>query len=325
MPRRISRRVRIALLAILIICAAAGIFTYWSYRQEIQAARARVSSGSKVVETPCGIIEYAEEGQGPAVLIIHGAGGGFDQGLDFARMFGSSGFRIIAPSRFGYLRTPLPSDASPAAQADAHACLLDTLRLQRVAVVGGSAGAPSAMQLCLRHPQRCSGLVLLFPLAYAPRPEGEAQQPPSRLAQFVMDTTLDSDFAFWLATKMARDTMIETILATPIADFNNAGAGEQARALDVLRNILPVSQRANGLRNENAVVASLERYDLERITVPTLIVCAENDGYGMYRNARYTAEHIPGARLVSFPTGGHLLLGHREEARTALRELLTSH
>ena len=34
-----------------------------------------------------------------------------------------------APSRFGYLRTPLPSDASPAAQADAHSCLLDALGL----------------------------------------------------------------------------------------------------------------------------------------------------------------------------------------------------
>jgi hypothetical protein len=44
-------------------------------------------------------------------------------------------------SRFGYLRTPLPKDAAPAAQADAHACLLDALHLSRVPILGISAGA----------------------------------------------------------------------------------------------------------------------------------------------------------------------------------------
>jgi CubicO group peptidase (beta-lactamase class C family) len=51
------------------------------------------------------------------------------------------GFRIIAPSRIGYLRIPLPQDASPAAQADAYACLLDALNISKVAVVGVSAEA----------------------------------------------------------------------------------------------------------------------------------------------------------------------------------------
>jgi hypothetical protein len=40
---------------------------------------------------------------------------------------------------------PLPPDASPAAQADAYACLLDARRIERAAVIGASAGAPSAM------------------------------------------------------------------------------------------------------------------------------------------------------------------------------------
>ena len=79
------------------------------------------------------------------------------------------------------------------AQADAHACLLDVLKLGRVAVIGGSAGAPSAMQLCLRHPERCSALVLLFPIAFAP---GRAQLKPPALFMFVIKTTLHSDFLF---------------------------------------------------------------------------------------------------------------------------------
>ncbi len=54
---------------------------------------------------------------GPPLLMVHGSGGGFDQGLDFARTLVPDGYRVIVPSRFGYLRTPLPADASPMAQA----------------------------------------------------------------------------------------------------------------------------------------------------------------------------------------------------------------
>ena len=53
--------------------------------------------------------------------------GGFDQGLELGDGLVRAGFRLIAPSRFGYLRTPLPADASAEAQADAHASLLDAL------------------------------------------------------------------------------------------------------------------------------------------------------------------------------------------------------
>jgi hypothetical protein len=34
--------------------------------------------------------------------------------------------------------------------------------------------------------------------------------------------------------------------------------------------------------------------------------------YGTFDGARYTAAHIPGARFVGYPSGGHLLVGHQE-------------
>jgi pimeloyl-ACP methyl ester carboxylesterase len=94
-----------------------------------------LANPSWILETSYGPIEYAEAGNGPPVLVIHGAGGGFDQGLDIGEKLVRNGFRVIAPSRFGYLRTPLPQDASAAAQADAHAALLDALHIERCAVV----------------------------------------------------------------------------------------------------------------------------------------------------------------------------------------------
>ncbi len=79
--------------------------------------------------TRCGPIEVQQAGHGEPLLIIHGSGGGHDQGMAWAQPLVQQGLRVIAPSRFGYLRTPRPAAASPEAQADAHACLLDALAI----------------------------------------------------------------------------------------------------------------------------------------------------------------------------------------------------
>jgi pimeloyl-ACP methyl ester carboxylesterase len=81
----------------------------------------------------------------------------FDQGIAFAGCLANKGIRVIAMSRFGYLQTPMPIDASAEAQADAHVCLLDALGIQQAAIAGGSAGAPSALQMAIfrcPRPQR---------------------------------------------------------------------------------------------------------------------------------------------------------------------------
>jgi pimeloyl-ACP methyl ester carboxylesterase len=317
--------VRRIIVILGILAVGLATFAWFSYRHDMEVARIHSSSGSEIVNTPCGTIEYADVGTGPAMLAIHGAGGGFDQSVDLAQDFLGAGFRLVAPSRFGYLRTPLPADASPAAQADAHACLLNALNLQRVAVIGVSMGAPSAMQFCLRHAERCSALILLCPIAFAPHPANEPPPKPAALTQLVMDTTLRSDFVFWVATRLAPGTLIKTILATPLADFRNATPEEQERALRTLRNILPISEREKGLRSDGAVAPSVPRYELEQIRVPTLVISAEDDLFGTFEKGHYTAEHIPGARFVGYPTGGHLFVGHKGEVRSAVTAYLRLH
>jgi 2-hydroxy-6-oxonona-2,4-dienedioate hydrolase len=317
--------IRRVLVVVIAIAAVLGLALATSYRRDIRSARARVASGSKLISTPCGPIEYADQGIGPVIFAIHGAGGGFDQSLELARDFLPAGYRVVAPSRFGYLRTALPTTASPAVQADAHACLLNTLKSQKVVVVGGSMGAPSAMQLCLRHPDCCSALILLFPIAFAPRPENEAPPHSSRSAQFVMNTILRSDFAFWVASKFARNTVMKSILATPPADFERAAPSEQQRVLEIMQNIEPISQRAGGLKSDSAVAPSIPRYELEQIKVPTLVIAAEDDLFGTYKGGRYTAEHTPGARFVGYPTGGHVLVGHGNDVRSELAQFLQVH
>jgi pimeloyl-ACP methyl ester carboxylesterase len=297
-------------------------FTHSAYQRDIRVARVRVAIGGHLTHTACGPIEYAEVGQGPPVLIVHGAGGGYDQGIEFGEPLARRGLRVIAMSRFGYLRTPLPADASPQAQADAHACLLDALGVARAAVIGASAGAPSALQFALRHRERCSALVLMVPAAYVPRAGGAPSLKTPPWTRFLFDTALRSDFLFWIAPRISRAIVTRAILATPPAVVDSAAAEEQARVAEVLRRILPVAPRRLGLLNDAAVTSSLQRYDLERITAPTLVISVADDLFGTWEAARYTADHIPGARFVGYPTGGHLWVGHQKEVLPELERFL---
>jgi len=224
----------------------------------------------------------------------------------------------VAPSRFGYLRTPQRSDATPQAQADAHACLLDALKIPRAAVVGVSAGAPSSLQFALRHPRRCSALVLLVPMAYSP--ESAARfPPPSARSRWLFEHLVDSDFFFWLAAHGSPQRM----LGTPSEVLGRADESERARFARLVLQPLPVSERREGMLNDATVFTHLQRYDLEHVALPTLAISAADDLFGTFDAALYTAQHIPGARLLSLRDGGHLWVGHHREVMGEIAAFLT--
>jgi 2-hydroxy-6-oxonona-2,4-dienedioate hydrolase len=229
---------------ILALLAAAVGWCCSFYRRDMRASRQRLAGRGRVVQTASGPIEYAEAGNGPAVLISHGAGGGFDQGLEIARPLAQCGFRIIAVSRFGYLRTPSPANPSAAAQADAYADLLDALGVARAAMLGASAGGPSAMQFAIRHQRRCEALILLVPLAYRPPDGTAAASAPSPWAEKILMTIVGSDLIFWLASTFARNMVIKRVLGTPPQLVALASERERSRIDRTLRMIQPISDLA---------------------------------------------------------------------------------
>ena len=313
------RRAGWPLLALALVGAAV---IAWLFSRDIQRARDHAAQGSVLIATRCGPIEYQEAGTGVPLLAVHGSGGGHDQGMAFAGALATQGIRVIAMSRFGYLRTPMPADASAAAQADAHVCLLDALGIRQAAVMGGSAGAPSALQMAIRHPDRVTALVLLVPLAYKPPAQADSAPPMPPWVEAMMVRLIGSDFLFWAALHIARDQVIKVVLATPPELLTTASPRERARVNAMLDNILPVSARAEGLRSDTAVGKHLAPAPLVSIQVRTLIVSARDDRYGTYASAEYTASRIAGAKFVGFDQGGHAWVGHDDEVKSEIVKLL---
>jgi 2-hydroxy-6-oxonona-2,4-dienedioate hydrolase len=162
------------------------------------------------------------------------------------------------------------------------------------------------------------------PLAYKPSTVAASVAPLSPWAENLILRLIGSDFVFWTALHVARDQVIRYVLATPPEQVAAASPQEQARVNSILENILPVSARALGLRSDSVLGKGLERYALELIRAPTLVISVRDDGFGTYASAEYTASQIAGAKFVGFDHGGHLWVGHDEEVQTAIVKFLNA-
>src|SRR5579884_2013083 len=135
------------------------------YQHWKQQQKQRLETESQLIETAQGQVEYRLEGDGPAVLLIHGSPGGYDQGMALARFLNLHDYTTLAISRPGYLRTPLISGKTPEEQADLFAQVLDMLNIPQVVLIAISGGGPSALQFALRHPEHCRGLIMIAGLS----------------------------------------------------------------------------------------------------------------------------------------------------------------
>ena len=312
-----KRADRFLLATFVTLVGAAGL-VFRRYGSELARARDTASRDSLVAHTAVGLIEYAEKGVGFPLLSIHGAGGGYDQGLANASDFTDAGYRVIAPSRFGYLRTPVPVDVSPAAQADAHESLLSELNVSKAIVVGVSAGARSAVELAIRHRDRVAALILVVPGTYSPTDPVRLEA--SRGSKFVFWLVNNgADFVWCAAEKIAPSVLIRFIGVRPALVAASPKA-EQDRVMSIVRAIEPLSLRFSGINLDS--IPDLRQLPLETITAPTLIISARDDLFNTLPAAEFAASRIPGAKLVVYEKGGHLLVGHDKDVRDEVRTFL---
>jgi pimeloyl-ACP methyl ester carboxylesterase len=292
-----------AVVAGAVALAASGV--YLRYRRDSSAARARLGAvDRRVISTQWGAVEYAERGSGDPVLVVHGI---FHNGVGaLLSVRDYSERRFIAPSRFGYLGSNMPPDATPAQQADAFAVLLDALGINQIDVIGESAGATSALQLALRHPERVKHLAVLV---------GNLPGSPTAVVQPTLAKLFNRQFPLWVLRTFAPSMMARLVAGLP-KGFSMSR--EDARFVtEFIDSLFPVSPE--GVDFDAFVSnADVNDYNLEAINVPTLIIHTKDDQVASHDASQRAAERIPGARFISLESGGHLMLGQTKITREAL-------
>jgi pimeloyl-ACP methyl ester carboxylesterase len=293
----------VAALGIGLALPALGVL--FRYRRDMNAARARLATVDRhVVSTEWGAVEYAEQGHGDPVLVVPGIFQNCFSGLLSVRDLFSDR-RVIAPSRFGYLGSSMPPNATPAAQADALTALLDILNIRQVDLIGLSAGTTSALQLALRHPERVKHLAIVV---------GNLPGSPTAVVQ-PRSAKFQRQFVMWALRTFAPSTMIRMVAAVPKEFVMTI---EDARYVnEFIDSLFPVS--TDGFIFDAFVSnADVNGYNLEAISVPTLIAHTKDDQLASHDASKRAAERIPGAQFVSLESGGHLMIGQQKTQREAL-------
>lgn len=263
-----------------------------------------------LVETNFGPVECRVQGEGPAILAIHGGMGGYDQSTLLARALApdDASCRVIAVSRPGYLGTPLAVGRDPETQADALAALLDKLDVPLAAVVAVSAGGPSALQLAIRHRKRCRALVLVSACT------GPLATPGRVLSRLKLMRNLASvpGLAAFLRRRVGRDPdraarrsiPDEALRRSTLAD-PKAGPLLQALQSSVFDRL---SMRLPGTRNDIERYRELAAIPFHRIEIPTLLVHGDSDEVVPSSHAAAAHSGIAGSELMSIGGAGHVAL-----------------
>jgi pimeloyl-ACP methyl ester carboxylesterase len=304
------RRIGVGAGVVILTVGALTYIRFTQWRNEVTKGLLR---NGTVVQTTKGPIEYAEMGHGPPILIVHGNPGGYDQVYKlFKLQHAENGdFRYIVPSRPGYLRTPLSVGKTPKEQAEAFAALLDALKIEKVAVIGGSGGGPSAIEFAALYPERCVALVLeaaIIMKIVAPKPG---------FAEAAIKNTVGFDFSFWLlknqfvAGLQAKEPKDPEITAIATAIVNSA---------------VPYARRKDGWDNDTEQWTTLAELPLASIRCPTLILQGTADQNVPPAQAELAHAQIAGSKLVTLSGQDHwMLITKHKELDSLSHAFLTEH
>jgi pimeloyl-ACP methyl ester carboxylesterase len=265
------------------------------------------ATSTQVIETTAGAIEYADSGgDGPAVLFVHGSPGGSDQGELMGRFLVAAGLRVVAPSRPGYLGTPLTGDrCTPADQARLQAALMQQLGLDHYGVACWSGGGPSSYQLAIDHPDRVGAIV-----AFAAVSQPYTFEHPSQ------ESALFARPGAWLLRQLAHHAPHTTVkmLVTEEGDLSTADAKELvARIWDdegtrqwVLDWAATVSgARAAGFGNDRRCFPGIE-LDLGAVQAPVLLVHADTDSDVPHAHSEHADALLARSELLTIHDGTHI-------------------
>jgi len=244
----------------------------------------------KRAPTSGGEIAYVEEGEGPAVLLLHGfPTSSFLWRREIPLL--ASRMRVIAPDLLGYGRSDKPqrADLSMTAQAGYIRELLGALGIEEFAVVGHDLGGVVAQLLALEVGVRT--LILLDAACFDVWPiEGvkmlQAAEPEQETAEFVEQIVrLSIDLGVSHKDRLDEQALagyVEPWLADPPAFFR------AARAID-----------GKGLAGRDD--------ELARVEAPALLIWGEDDPYLPPELAERLGDVLPGSTVALLPGCSHFV------------------
>ncbi|MEJ6394477.1 alpha/beta hydrolase [Gymnodinialimonas sp. 2305UL16-5] len=289
-----------ALFWILGLLAIAAIATLWRASVREAAAEAAHPPAGQFIEVNGTRVHYVDEGDGPPVVLIHGASGNVnDWTFDMVgRLSGS--YRVLAFDRPGLGYTDMIGrNASAADQARLLADAAIALGAQRPIVVGHSYGGAVALAWALERRDNIAGLVNL---AGASNPwEGGQGTYYALLGNSVSGPAVAALLSAWVpdATLISSIESVFTPQPAPEGFAEHYGPGLILRRFSLLEN----ARQRTGLLPQ--IEAMVPRYG--EIDMPVEILHGDADlTVPLQVHSEPLSTQIPGANLVVMEGVGHM-------------------
>ncbi len=262
-----------------------------------------IMNGIETCDTEKGRIEYRQTGAGPTVLIVHG---GHDscRGDYGQRILIDNNYSILIPTRPGYRGTPISSGTTAESTADLFAALLKRLDINRVIVIGNSAGGPVALQFVKRYPDVVEKLLLE---AAVVKPWFHKLTVQYYGVKVIFNPKRQRKFWQNLAKKLNENQ--ETTLSDTMKLFTKCNPRDvlgrmSNEDIESLKKAL-VTNNDSGEGFVHDVEHRVK--NINEITCPTLIIHSRNDASVPFLHAEYAHKMIKNSELFEAPTDSHFI------------------
>lgn len=253
-------------------------------------------------------VHFHDQGEGEAVIFLHGAGAGASGYSNFKGnypVFAEAGFRAIVPDLLGF---GLSSKTEQPAQYDLDFFvagikgLVDALGLRRVTLLGNSLGGAVALGYALQHPQDVARLILMAP--------GGVEEFETYLAM----PGIANMFAVYQSGKTGAEAM-RAIMTMQLWD-------PSLLTDDIINERAPIALTQTPASRQRLYVPNLTA-ELGRLQCPVFGFWGMNDQFNPVGGAMKLMENCPQARIVLVNRCGHWVqVEHREMFNRACLDFL---
>lgn len=235
------------------------------------------------------------EGEGDAVLMIHGLGGTSNVWVPVLPVFRRH--RTIRPDLPGSGRSHRvegPLTIQRFVEAMQRVC--GALRVERAHVVAHSMGTIVAMHLAVLAPRLVRSLALFGPLPCPP----DAARPPLR--------------ARGLKAREGGEAAMQEIADQIVQGATSTDTRQRQPVTVALVRESLMRQSPDGYARSCEALAEAQAADVSGLSCPTLLVTGDEDAIAPVQSVRKLGEQIAGARVEVFSRCGHWTTYERSEA-----------